>query len=175
MKTNPGDRLLRWSLVPGLILALTLSGCGKGGKQGLEAAPTPPAEGAPAVPENYREGPALPQGWPVDLLPLPEGSAPVALLDKVTVPGQPGEATSALYASSISPTEANTFWKRELPKKGWKIVDNQSGKDFLLITAEGNGYVGVFGAGEGLGPPATTTGQKISLQIVLTKGSAPPA
>jgi hypothetical protein len=90
-------------------------------------------------------------------------------LSKTTVPNTAGEANTVFYSAEQSPQEIQAFWSRELPAKGWQIIDSSPPGEYLITTAEGNGYVGIFGAGVGFGPAEVSSGKKIAIQIILAK------
>lgn len=162
----------------GLLALLLAPACG--GRQETPSpggqAEEPPADRNGADPgasddplKGFTEGSEVPEGWPVEVIPLPPGAAPVASLSKTTVAGTAGEANTVFYTAEQSPEEINALWARELPAKGWTIIDTSPPGEYLVTTAEGNGYVGIFGAGVGFGPAEVSSGKKIAIQIILAK------
>jgi hypothetical protein len=121
---------------------------------------------------QYREGSQLPDDWPSQSIPVPAGAQVVASIENATVAGAAGEANTVLYSVNQSVQEVHDFMQAELPKKGWNLLESsdpaQSGVS--VTSAEGNGYIGVFTAGEGLAPPDVLEADKVALQIILAKG-----
>jgi hypothetical protein len=120
---------------------------------------------------GFTEGPGVPEGWPVAAIPLPPGAVPVASLRNTTAPGTDAEANVVFYSAEQSFSEIHAFMIRELPAKGWKIIESSPPGDYLITTAEGHGYVGIFGTGIGFGPSEVSSGQKIALLVILAKSS----
>jgi hypothetical protein len=123
---------------------------------------------------KYREGSELPADWPESSIPVPSGAEVVASISKTTVADQPGEASTVLYVVTQTPQEIHDFMAAELPKKGWTLLESAAPADsgFSVTSAEGNGYIGVFTAGEGIAPVDVADADKVTLQIILAK--APP-
>jgi hypothetical protein len=122
---------------------------------------------------QYRKGSQLPSDWPTQSIPVPPGAQVVASVE-ADVPGAASDATTVLYSVNQSIQEVHNFMQAELPKKGWNLLESsdpaQSGVS--VTSAEGNGYIGVFTAGEGLAPPDVVEPSKVTLQIILA--SVPP-
>lgn len=130
---------------------------------------------------KYKEGSELPAGWPKDQIPVPTGAEVVASISKATVPDQEGEASTVLYLVTQTPQEIHDFMATELPKKGWTLLESSAPADsgFSVTSAEGNGYIAVFTAGEGIAPADVADADKVTLQIILAKvpetGESSPA
>jgi hypothetical protein len=157
-----------------IVLSLQFAACGKSAIDKQPSRSNPDVGNSPnALLEDalksYKESSEPPDGWPSAFIPIPPGSKVVSYLAGVTVPGTPGEGTAVLYSAPESPEAIQAFWARELPKRGWTILDAPSPGVYLLTSAEGNGYVGLFGSGQGLGPTTSQNGVKISMQVILAK------
>lgn len=158
-----------------IALAALILGAGCGQKQSPEPAGASKSDEntVETIPDEaiqgYTEGPSVPDGWPVDLIPLPPGAAPVASLDKTAVPDAEGEGYAVFYSADQSVQEITQFFTAELLNKGWKILETTPPDQYVAITAQNGGYVGIFGIGQGLGPPQTSSGKKIAFEVLLGK------
>ena len=160
----------RW--VCALLLVGLLGGaCNRDGdeKADDEKSPGASAEGL----AQYRKGSQLPDDWPTTIIPVPPGAEVVASVN-AEVPGGAGDATTVLYSVNQTIQEVHDFMQAELPKKGWNLLEssNPAQSGVSVTSAEGNNYIGVFTAGEGLAPPDVLEPEKVALQIILA--SVPP-
>lgn len=161
------------------VLAATGVSCGQSRdtSQGADATPArtgaarsePVRDADDLVGENFRMGPELPQGWPAHLVPTPAGASVVASLSKTSIPGSPGPATAVLYSAPQSAAEIQAFFVGELPKRGWEVLESSPPGDSMVTAARGNGYLGVFSSGTGLGPAAGSQTETMTIQVVLAE------
>ncbi len=160
----------RRSLCALLLVGLLLGACNRDGDEKSEDRRSPGGTEEQNVPQ-YREGSQLPSDWPEESIPVPAGAQVVAAISNATVPGASGEATTVLYSVQQSIQEIHDFMAAELPKKGWNLLEssNPAQSGVSVTSAEGNGYIGVFTAGEGLAPPDVLDPTKVALQIILAK------
>ncbi len=130
---------------------------------------SPAADAVDLIDQNLKRGTELPAGWPVDLIPLPEGASPIASLAQTTIPGSTAPATAVFYSASLPSQEIQELFARELPKKGWNLLESSPPGDSMFTVVEGNGYVGVFGTGKGLAESEAKADQPMTIQVVLAK------
>jgi hypothetical protein len=121
------------------------------------------------IESNFTEGSQLPEGWPVDLIPLPPGTTAVASLSKTFLPGTAGPATAVLYSTARSPQEVQDFLVGELPKRGWTLLESSPPGEAMVTAAQGNGYVGIFSSGKGFGSLEAEGAEALGMQIVLAE------
>lgn len=171
---NAGPQPLRgpraWWLCGLLATGLLLGACGSNDDDSSDAKKSPGASVS-----SYKEGSELPADWPENDIPVPTGAMVVASISKATVADQPGEASTVLYSVTQTPQEVHDFMAAELPKKGWTLLEASAPADtgFSVTSAEGNGFIAVFTAGEGIAPADVADADTVTLQIILAK--APPA
>ena len=176
-KHNAGSQPRRgpraWWLCGLLAVGLLLGACGSDDDDDSDAKKSPGASAESL--SRYKEGSELPADWPENDIPVPSGAKVVASISKATVADQPGEASTVLYSLTQTPQEVHDFMAAELPKKGWTLLEASAPADtgFSVTSAEGNGYIGVFTAGEGIAPADVADADTVTLQIILAK--APPA
>ncbi|MEX2552511.1 MAG: hypothetical protein WD627_05885 [Actinomycetota bacterium] len=151
-----------------------MGACGSNDDDDSSKAKESPGASADSL-ARYKEGSELPADWPENDVPVPSGATVVASISKATVADQPGEASTVLYLVTQTPQEIHDFMAAELPKKGWTLLEASTPADtgFSVTSAEGNGYIAVFTAGEGIAPADVADADKVTLQIILAK--APPA
>ncbi|MBW3591746.1 MAG: hypothetical protein KY393_07870 [Actinobacteria bacterium] len=118
--------------------------------------------------DNFREGGDLPEGWPTDAVVVPAGATPVASLANSTLPGF-GEASAVFYASGQSGVDVADFFEENLPEHGWTVVNRVDQEGYSEVSVQGNGYVGIFGAGEVPSRPQLKSSEVIDVQVVLAK------
>jgi hypothetical protein len=154
-----------------LLVGLLGGACNRDGdeKADDEKSPDASAEGL----AQYRKGSQLPDDWPTPNIPVPPGAEVVASVN-AEVPGAGGDATTVLYSVTQTIQELHDFMQAELPKKGWNLLESSdpATSGVSVTSAEGNGYIGVFTAGEGLAPPDVLDSNRVALQIILA--SVPP-
>lgn len=126
------------------------------------------AEAANEFLENFREGPELPEGWPADAVVVPDGATPVASLASSTLPGY-GEASAVFYSLGQSGEEVADFFEAELPERGWTVLNRIDQDGYSEVSVQGNGYVGIFGAGEVPSRPELKSEEVIDVQVVLAE------
>jgi hypothetical protein len=159
----------RW-LCALIIAGLLMGACGSDKKDDSSKAKESPGASADSL-AKYREGSELPADWPESSIPVPSGAKVVASISKTTVADQPGEASTVLYLVTQTPQEIHDFMAAELPKKGWSLLESAAPAEsgFSVTSAEGNGYIAVFTAGEGIAPADVADADKVTLQIILAK------
>jgi hypothetical protein len=123
--------------------------------------------------DSFQEGPAVPEGWPSNLVPLPEGAKPVASLRRSTLPNG-AETMSMFYASGQEPEEVQKFFRSELPKKDWHEAKSQEEGELRWVTAETDVYNGLFMAGPVPSLPRLASGETIDVLVILTRPGASP-
>ena len=164
----------------GLTLAMFSVSCGQPGKPGgsgrqagtQESSNT--GEGAGPTTEelveaNFKEGSQLPEGWPVDVIPLPPGAAVVASLNKTALPGSTSPTSAVLYSTAQSPQEVHEFLANELPKRGWTVLETSPSGETMVTAARRDNFLGVFSSGKGLGSLEPEGREAIGMQVVLAE------
>ena len=150
-----------------LVAGLLLGACGSDDNDDASKEESPGAESL----AQYQKGSELPADWPENDVPIPSGAMVLASISRTTVPEQAGEASTVLYSVTQTPQEIHDFMAAELPKKGWTLLEASAPADsgFSVTSAEGNGYIAVFTAGEGIAPTDVADANTVTLQIILAK------
>lgn len=123
---------------------------------------------------SFREGPAIPEGWPSNSIPVPAGAKPVASLQKSILPNG-AETMSMFYASGQDPSDVQGFFRSQLPKRDWLEVKPQEEGELRWVTAETGGFNGLFMAGPVPSLPKLESGETINVLVILTKSGPSPA
>lgn len=124
--------------------------------------------------DSFREGSAVPEGWPANSIPVPSGTKPVASLQKSTLPNG-AETMSMFYASGQDSGEIQNFFLSQLPKRDWFEVKPQEEGELRWVTAETDTYNGLFMAGPVPSLPRLASGEIIDVLVILTKPRPSPA
>ena len=117
--------------------------------------------------ENFREGPATPDGWPAELIPVPPGARPVASVQRSTLPNG-AETMSMFYASDQSPQDVHASFRSQLPRRGWVEVKPANDGDLTTVSAQTEGFNGLFVAGPMPTVPRLESGETIDVLVILT-------
>lgn len=129
------------------------------------------AEAVQELLTNFREGPAVPTGWPSEIVPVPPSSKPVASINKSQL-ADGAVAMTMLYSSTSAPEKIQSAFESGLKDKGWNNIQTSQQGDQLLVAAQKDDYSGIFMSGTLPSVPKLKSGETINVMAVLARPEA---